>query len=153
MLVEALFQYRSLLGKCELGCGLEWDEIEELARIEHEFAEPEPTRGRKFRREPVAISGFLRGARIHDRVEIVELSLGGLVCRGAPFIARGAQVEVLIEIGELGYRFRSSAMWLRDDGDDYRVALAFHGTPVCLHHVQLRRHEQDVIDQIRAAAA
>ena len=30
MLVEIVFQYRALLGKSELGCGLDWDEIEQL---------------------------------------------------------------------------------------------------------------------------
>ena len=38
MLVEIVFQYRTLTGKCDLGVGLEWDEIERLGEIEAMFA-------------------------------------------------------------------------------------------------------------------
>ncbi len=37
-MVETVFQYRTLIGKCELGCGLDWDEIDLVGRIEHAFA-------------------------------------------------------------------------------------------------------------------
>ena len=37
MLVEVVFQYRTLLGKCELGVGLDWDEIDQVTAIEHAF--------------------------------------------------------------------------------------------------------------------
>ena len=38
MLVDIVFQYRTLLGKCDLGCGLDWDEIEQMTGIEEAFA-------------------------------------------------------------------------------------------------------------------
>src|SRR4051812_40885703 len=57
MVVEVVFQYRTLVGKCDLGVGLDWDEIEQVTAIESAF---EPTaddrrmkKGRKFRREQV----------------------------------------------------------------------------------------------------
>jgi hypothetical protein len=43
-------------------------------------------------------------------------------------------------------------VWLKDDGEDYRVGLAFVGMPVLLHNVQLSDHVRDVIDRISAAA-
>src|SRR5215212_7352620 len=54
VMLETVFQYRTLLGKCDLGVGLEWDEIEEVTRIESMF---ETTigerRGRRYRRTSV----------------------------------------------------------------------------------------------------
>ncbi|MBA2540522.1 MAG: PilZ domain-containing protein [Deltaproteobacteria bacterium] len=155
-MLEDVFQYRTLIGKCALGVGLEWDEIELVTILEARF---EPTKGertkhvsRKFRREPVRMTAVMRGDRINDRVELVELGLGGMVVRNAPYIARGEQIEMVVEIGELSYRFRAQGVWLKDDGDDYKVGLAFIGMPVCLHKVAVSRHLADVVDQIAAAA-
>lgn len=155
-MLEQVFQYRTLIGKCELGVGLEWDDIELVSALESRF-EPEPHAkqqhaSRKFRREPVRMMAVMRGDRIHDRVDVIELGLGGMVVRNAPYIARGEQVELVIDIGELSYRFRAKGVWLRDDDDDYRVGLAFVGMPVCLHKVAVSAHHADVVDQIAAAA-
>jgi hypothetical protein len=155
MLVEAVFQYRSLIGKCELGVGLEWDEIEQVTMIESAF---EPTAddrrmraGRRFRREQVKLTALLRGDRINDRVEVIEIGPGGAVVRNAPYVARGEQVELVIEDGDKSYRFRAKGVWLKDDNDDYRIGLELIGMPVCLHKVSLGAHE-DVLDKISAAA-
>lgn len=157
MLVEVVFQYRTLIGKCDLGVGLDWDEIDQLTSIEDAFAPSEDDRrmraGRKFRREAAKVSALMRGDRIHDRVEIIEIGPGGFVVRNAPFVARGEQVEIQIEDGERSYRFRARGVWMKDDGDDYKVGLALIGMPVCLHRVALSKHEADVVDQITAAAA
>jgi hypothetical protein len=155
-MLDDVFQYRTLLGKCDLGVGLEWDEIELVTLLEARF-EPAPQTktkhiSRKFRREPVRMAGVMRGDRIHDRVDIIELGLGGMVVRNAPYIARGEHVELVIDVGELSYRFRAIGVWLKDDGDDYKVGLAFVGMPVCLHKVAVSAHQADVIDQIAAAA-
>jgi hypothetical protein len=156
MLVEIVFQYRSLVGKCELGVGLEWDEIEQVTSIESAF---EPTAddrrmnvGRRFRREAIKLSAVMRGDRINDRVEITEIGPGGFVVRNAPYVARGEQVELVIEVGDNSYRFRAQGAWLKDDGDDYRVGLALVGMPVCLRKVAVSRHEADLVDKIAAAA-
>ena len=151
-MVETVFQYRTLIGKCELGCGLDWDEIDLVGRIERAFAS-ERHDGRKFRRQVVELSAVLRGDQINDAVDIVELGPGGLVCRQAPFIARGEQIEIVIEDGDYCYRFRAQGKWLRDDGDDYKVGLQFIGMPVRLHKLALSKHEADVIDRMLATAA
>ena len=151
MLVETVFEYRTLIGKCELGIGLEWEDIDRVQTIEHGFR-PLGRDGRKFRRETVTLEGLMRGDRINDRVEIVELGPGGLVCRKAPFVARGEQVEIVIDDGDRSFRFRAQGVWMKDDGDDYKVGLAFVGMPVCLHKVQVSKHEADLIDKIAAAA-
>ena len=151
MLVETIFQYRTLIGKCELGVGLDWEEIDQVSVIEHAFR-PTEKDGRRFRRETVEIVGLMRGDRINDRVDIVEIGPGGLVCRRAPFIARGEQIELVIEDGERSFRFRAQGVWLKDDGEDYKVGLAFVGMPVCLHQVALSKHELDLVDKIAAAA-
>lgn len=152
MLVEIVFEYRTLLGKCDLGCGLDWDEIEIVGRIEHAFA---TERGdvRRYRRQPVDLCGVVRGDQINDSIKVIELGPGGLIIRNAPFIARGEQVEIVIDDGDYSYRFRAVGKWLKDDGEDYRVGLAFIGMPVRLHTVQLREHVFDVIDKIQARTA
>jgi hypothetical protein len=156
MLVEVIFQYRTLIGKCELGLGLEFDEIEQVTHIESVFAPSNDDRrmklGRRFRREAVKVNAVMRGDRINDRVEIVELGPGGLVVRNAPYVARGEQVELTIEVGDLQYRFRARGVWLKDDGDDYRVGMQLIGMPVCLHKVAVSEHQADVVDRIAAAA-
>ena len=151
MLLETVFQYRTLLGKCDLGCGLDWDEIDAVQRIENAFAADRKD-GRKFRRQVVELVGIMRGDMINDRVDVIEIGPGGMVCRDAPFIARGEIVEVVLEDGDNSYRFRARGVWLRDDGDHYRVGLAFEGMPVCLHKVQISAHTWDVVDKIANAA-
>lgn len=157
MLVEVVFHYRTLLGKCELGVGLDWDEIDQVTTIEHAFRPNSNDRRvesgrRRFRRDAIKLDGLLRGDRINDRVEITEMGPGGLVCRNAPFIARGEQVEIVIDIGDDSYRFRARGVWLKDDGDDYKVGLQFIGMPVCVRNAHISAHEQDVVDKISAAA-
>jgi hypothetical protein len=152
MVVEAIFQYRTLIGKCDLGCGLDWDEIDAMTRIEHAYA-AEARDGRRYRRQTVELEGIMRGDRINDRVEIIEIGPGGLVVSHAPFVARGELVEIVIDDGDYSYRFRATGVWLRDAGEDYRVGLAFIGMPVRLHKVQISEHHIDVVDKITAVAA
>ena len=151
MLLATVFQYRTLIGKCDLGCGLDFAEIEEVQRIEDAFA-ADRADGRKFRRQVVDLAGIMRGDMINDRIDVIEVGPGGLVCRDAPFVARGEIVEIIIDDGENSYRFSARGVWLRDDGDHYRVGLAFIGMPVCLHKVQIRPHTTDVVDKIANAA-
>lgn len=152
-MLETVFQYRTLLGKCDLGVGLEWEEIEEVTNIESMFEATSKDRRqhRRFRREAVCMTGVLRGDRINDRVDIVELALGGLVIRNAPYVAKGEHVEIVIEDGEQSYRFRAKGVWLKDDGDDYKVGLQLIGMPVRLHTVAISaRTSNNVIDKIAA---
>lgn len=155
MLVDLVFQYRTLLGKCDLGCGLDWDEIEAMAGLEAAFAPgTDDVRtskgGRRFRREKTTVTAVMRGDQINDRVEIVELGLGGLVARNAPFIARGEHVELVIESGDSSYRFHAIGVWLKDDGDDYRVGLQLIGMPVRLRRAAISEHVADIVDKVAA---
>lgn len=154
-MLEIVFQYRTLLGKCDLGVGLEWEEIDQLTQIESLFApSPDDQRkaGRRFRRAATKLTALLRGDRINDRVELVEMGPGGFVVRDAPFIARGEIIEVIVDAGDDSYRFSAQGAWIKDDGDDYRVGLALIGMPVRLHKVALSAHLNDVVDEIAAAA-
>jgi hypothetical protein len=155
-MVEIVFQYRTLIGKCELGIGLAWDEIEQVTAIESTFAPSQDDvrmkTGRRFRRESTRMTAIVRGDRIHDRVDLIEVGPGGFVIRNAPFIARGETVELTIDVGAHSYRFTARGVWMKDDGDDYRVGLAAEGMPVRLNKTQISAHTSDVIDEIAAAA-
>jgi len=154
MLVEAIYEYRTLQGKCDLGLGLDWDEIDRVNAIETVFAPTHGERnGRRFRRESVELVGTLRGDRINDRIDIVELSPGGAVVRNAPYISRGELVEIMIDTGDCSYRFVAEGVWLRDDGDDYRVGLVFRGMPVAIRSVSVSEHQRDVVDELVRRAA
>jgi hypothetical protein len=153
MILAAVYRYRTLVGKCELGCGLGWDEIDEISTIEREYAPPTgERRGRRFRREQVSLQGLVRGEELNDRVEVVELGPGGLVIARAPFIARAETVEIVIDDLEHSYRFGACGVWLRDDGEDYRAGLVLVGMPICLNKAQISEHQADFIDQIAVAA-
>ncbi len=151
MLLETVFQYRTLIGKCDLGVGLEWEEIEDVARIEQAFASTSND-GRRFRRQAIDMSAIMRGDQINDRVELVEMGPGGCVAINAPFIARGELVELVVDFNEDSYRFIARGVWLKDEGTDYRVGMRFVGMPVKLHKVQISEHRQDVVDRISIAA-
>jgi hypothetical protein len=154
MLVDAIFQYRTLLGKCELGVGLDWEEIEQVTAMESVFAPPADDQrtksGRRFRRETVKMTALMRGDRINDRVDLVELGPGGLVVRNAPYVAKGEHIEIVVDEGACSYRFRAEGVWLKDDGDDYKVGLRLVGMPVMLHKVSISAHQPDVVDKLAA---
>lgn len=149
--LETVFQYRTLIGKCELGVGLEWDDIELVTQLEARF-ENTHRDGRRFRREHVKHAAVMRGNKINDRVDVIELGPGGLVVRNAPYVARGELVELVIEVGDTSYRFTAKGAWLKDDGEDFRVGLAFVGMPVCLHKVALSNSAENIVEKIAVAA-
>lgn len=133
-MVEAIFRYRSLIGKCELGCGLTWEEIDQLTAMERAFlVHPFGGTGRISRRAKVSLHGVIRGDGLDDRVEITELGIGGLLCKQAPWIACGAVIELVIDVADRSYRFRAISTAVDDDGDDYQVEMVFVGVPVCLN--------------------
>jgi hypothetical protein len=58
----------------------------------------------------------------------------------------------VLDIADKSYRFRAIGVWLKDDGDDYKVGMAFVGVPICLHIAQVSEHEADLVDKISEAA-
>lgn len=136
-LLDLVFRYRTLLGKCDLAIGLSFDEIDEMCDLEAEFAAEERNQHkRRFRRSPVAMSALVRGEKYNDHVKITQLGAGGFECRGAPYIEEGEHVEIVIDVEDHSYRFSARAVWMRDDGADYRVAFAFEGIPVLVQGAQ-----------------
>jgi hypothetical protein len=152
MLLETVFEYRTLIGKCDLGCGLEWHEIDEMDRIEQAFRSNRGD-GRRFRRQAVDMAAIMRGDQINDRVSIVEMGPGGVICMFSPYVTRNEAVEIVIDQDEYSYRFCAKGVWLRESGEDYRVGLQFIGMPVRLHKVKISEHSFDVVDKIVSAAA
>jgi hypothetical protein len=138
--LELVYQYRFLRGKCEAGRGLSVDEIEALHAIEHLFSsgnDPAESyfEGRQHAREKVDLAAQLRNRTLSDKVRIVELAPGGMVCSGAPYVDEATMLEVVVDDREVGlsYRFRAKVAWRRDDGDeDYVIGLELVGTPVLM---------------------
>ncbi|MEZ4359036.1 MAG: PilZ domain-containing protein [Kofleriaceae bacterium] len=132
-LLDLVFRYRTLMGKCELSMGLSFDEIDELGELEALFQSDDGRR--RFRRSPMAMSALIRSSKYNDHVKVTQLSAGGLECRGAPYVEEGTLVELILDVDDHSFRFSGRAVWMRDDGADYRVAFAFEGTPVMVQGV------------------
>jgi hypothetical protein len=151
--LDLVYQYRTLLGKCEAGVGLDMDEVVELTALEAAFAAE--TAGP--RRERTDLTCILRGAGhgdLNDCVRVGELAPGGLICRQAPYVDEGTVVEVVIDDADasLSYRFKARVTWLREDvGDDFALGLAFLGSPLLIHYGPTD-HAEDAVDRIAAAA-
>lgn len=140
--LDLVYRYRVLMGKCDAGTGLTFDEIAQLTELEAAFAAgPDDQRaaeGRRHRRERVHLAAVLRGGDLHDAVTIAELSPGGLVCRGAPYAEAGAAVDLVIDdhTGRRSYRFKGRVQWISDDADDdYRLGIELTGTPVVIRYL------------------
>ncbi len=161
-LLDLVFRYRTLLGKCELCIGLSFDEIEELCSLEAIFGlqDDRSKNRRRFRRSPVAMPALLRNEDLNDYVRVTQLSAGGLECRGAIFAEEGERFEVVFDIGEHSYRFRARAVAVREDGQEVRVAMAFEGTPVLVQGTVAQRSPRlssnklmaSIYEQLAAAA-
>jgi len=147
--LDLVFQYRTLVGKCESGVGLDFDEIDLLTRIEAAFAPTEEARDdRRFRRVAVEMEAMVRGGDLNDKVVLSELAPGGLVVRQAPYIDEGMQIEVVIDDpdADLSYRFKARVQWLREDvHDDFALGLELIGVPVLIHYGPVPVVESDRI--------
>jgi hypothetical protein len=152
--LDVVFQYRRLVGKCDTGRGLEIDEIDEMTAIEARFVPGDDDlrahEGRRFGRERVDFQALLKGGPLNDQVRVTEMSPGGLVCRAAPYAEEGQTLEVVIDDADrsLSYRFKATVQWLKDDvGDDFQLGLALVGTPVLVHYGPSR---EEALERIAA---
>jgi hypothetical protein len=171
--LELVYQYRQLLGKCESWAGLELDEIDALGAIEALFTQvptdepPGAPQRRQHLRQAVDIPAFLRGPHASAAVHVSDLGPGGLVCRGAPFVAKGSRVEIIFDDPELGlsYRFKAQVTWRSADGgnaaagnENYRMGLHFVGAPLLMRRgrssgVEATDAEADPVAQLERLAA
>jgi hypothetical protein len=151
-IVDLVYHYRTLVGRCELGAGLDLDEIAALVELEGEFAPQAADGDRKVRREDVVLQALLRGPGLNDRVSVHDFSPGGLAVSGVPFANEGDTIEVVIDAGDLSYRFKARVEWVREDGDDYEAGMSFVGLPVRLHYGPASDAADNVVDRILVAA-
>jgi len=142
--LELVFRYRQLVGTCEGGAGLTFDDIEVVSTIEALFAVEAEERGsRRWRDRPqlgsetVEISALLRGPKVCDQVAVVALGPEGLTCVDAPYMNEGDAYEIVIDDAELSvsYRFMGRVMSLDDDDNgDLAAQLSFTGVPVLVRY-------------------
>lgn len=158
--LNLVFQYRTLVAKCESDAGLDFDEIDALATIEALFERndnaADPTDlwscRRRFLREEVELDAMLRGSRLHDRVEIVDIGPGGLVCKNAPFVEVDRIVEVVFDDLELdlSYRFMGRVRRIEENDEcECVLGLEFVGSPLLVHYGQ-PSETTEVLERIAA---
>ncbi len=140
--IELVYQYRQLVGRCDAGTGLDFDEIDTLTTVEHLLAVQPPIGASDWRTAGAedAIPAVLRAPRLNDDVDITRLGPSGCVCRNAPYAEEGMTVELVISDCEaaVSYRFKAQVMWLEDDGDDYALGLEFLGVPLQVRYATAR---------------
>lgn len=140
--VELVYQYRQLVGRCDAGTGLDFDEIDTLTTVEHLLAAQPPIGANDWRTAEAedAIPAVLRGPRLDDDIDITHLGPRGCVCRNAPYAEEGMTVELVIADSEatVSYRFKAQVTWLDDDGDDYALGLEFVGVPLQVRYSTAR---------------
>lgn len=140
--IELVYQYRQLVGRCDAGTGLDFDEIDTLTTVEHLLAVQPPIGASDWRTADAedAIPAVLRAPRLNDDVDITHLGPSGCVCRNAPYAEEGMTVELVIGDCEeaVSYRFKAQVMWLEDDGDDYALGLEFIGVPLLVRYATAR---------------
>lgn len=140
--VALVYQYRQLTGRCDSGTGLDFDEIDTLTTVESMLTVQPPIGADDWRTAdaPEPVAAVLRGPRMNDDVDIVNLGPEGCVCRNAPYADEGVTVELMIGDSEasVSYRFKAQVTWLDDDGDDFALGLAFVGVPLQVRYASAR---------------
>ena len=69
--LDLVFRYRTLMGKCESGVGLDFEEIDLLTQIEAAFASNESHKdGRRWKRVSVDLGAMVRGGDLNDKVKV-----------------------------------------------------------------------------------
>ena len=142
--LNLVFQYRRLLGACEAGAGVSFDDIELIGAVEALFTVPAPaSRTLRWRdrpllgTQPANLSALLRGKKVNDEVEVIALGPEGLICTRAPYMDEGETFEIVFEDHQQGlsYRFHGKVIWAEETEDgELEVELAFTGTPVLVRY-------------------
>jgi hypothetical protein len=131
-LLEQLYEYRRLLGRCGSDDGLEMGEIQQLAALDAQLAasldQPRP-------RDVIAV---VRGASSDDRVKLVDLCHTTMTIAACPFLDIGAKLDVMIDDEEraLSYRFKARVLRFELDGSGNRITLELVGAPLLLRRRQ-----------------
>jgi hypothetical protein len=155
--VELVYQYRQLVGRCDAGTGLDFDEIDTLNTVESILTTQPPIGVADWRTADAqeAFAAVLRGPRLNDDVDITNLGPQGCVCRNAPYADEGVTVELVVADHEasVSYRFKAQVMWLDDDGDDFALGLEFVGVPLQVRYAtarELTAHQSSPSDLVAA---
>lgn len=174
--IELAVRHRQLMGRCDAGFGLDFDEIQEVAAIEEAFenrgncAAPEvprrPSSTSEDRFDRLARAETqpaihapdlcieLHSARLQASVELEQIDLHTCICRGVPAVSLGQSLELRISaLGDLSsYRFMTRVEWTRRaDSDRHVVGLAFIGVPFEIRYAQFGLAADDIATESLAA--
>lgn len=151
--LDLVFRYRVLQHKCDVGLGLDFWEIDELAQLDASFApgaDDAGADGRRFARTALMTTAIIRGGEHNDRALITDLGPGGLACTGIPAAAIGEVLDVVFEDGgPASYRFKARVQWTRalPDGSA-TMGLAFIGAPVRIHYGRASLPASEMFDAL-----
>ncbi len=159
--LELAFKYRQLVGICESGAGLSFDDIEVVSTIESLYAvsteDQAPLRWRDrptLGTEVVNLTALLRGPKVRDRVGVVALGPEGMVCTNAPYMADDGLYEIVFDDQELGvsYRFIGRVVWSDEveETGELAVELRFTGVPVLVRYGENSTRPASHGDETRA---
>ena len=151
--LDLVFRYRVLKHKCDVGLGLDFAEIDELAALEAGFApgvDDTGSDGRRFARAALATSAIIRGIELNDRAIISDLGPGGLACAGIPAATVGEVLDVVFDDGgPASLRLKAKVQWVRPTADGLAsMGLAFVGAPVRIHYRRKSMPASEMFDAL-----
>ncbi len=151
--LDLVFRYRVLKHKCDVGMGLDFEEIDELAELEASFAvgaDDAGADGRRFARAAQATSAIIRGVELNDRAVISDLGPGGLSCAGIPAATIGEVLDVVFDDGgPASMRLKAQVQWVRPAADGTAaMGLAFVGAPVRIHYRRKSMPASEMFDAL-----
>lgn len=143
-LLEEVYRYRAIRGRCEAGSEVTMEEIQELEAVERELTQT-----------TIEMPALLRTRRFCDPIRVVGIGPTGFVLAGSPWVEVDDIVEIAVDTDDASYRFKGRVTWLAEDPHgDLDVSLAFVGVPLLLRRgprsTNPHRPLTDTLDQIAA---
>jgi hypothetical protein len=143
--VDDVYRYRALRGRCESGGELSMDDIHQLEAIEP-----------RLHHTSIELPAIIRTRRFADPVRVVAIGPAGFVLAGCPWVDIDDVIELAVENADVCYQFKGKVTWTGDDAQgDLDVIATFVGVPLVLRRGPRSRNAPrslaETIDQQIAA--
>lgn len=155
-----IFRFRAIQQKCAAGVPLELHELDELANVEGEFAPraDDLRAGRRHRRLRFPLTTIVRGTGddLNDLATVIDLSLGGVACQGAPAIIVGDTALLVFDEpdGCISYRIKATTAWVRMRVDGTAtMGFTFVGAAIMLRYGAAPLSASELFDELETRHA